>query len=182
MIFEALAIADAFRVRLERREDDRGFFARLYCAQEFSETGIDEVWCQMNNAFNSTRGTIRGLHFQRPPMADAKLVRCLKGKVHDVIVDIRQSSSTFGHSVEVQLDDEGRDMVYVPAGCAHGYQTLTADVELLYLHSAPYSPSHEGGLAWDDPALNITWPLPPAELSDRDRAHPRLADLEPINP
>lgn len=180
MIFEPLAIDGAFRVSPERREDARGFFARMWCAEEFAEVGIVAMWSQVNVACNRVRGTLRGLHFQRPPMADAKLVCCLRGSLLDVIVDLRAGSATYGRAECVPLDDELRGMVFVPAGCAHGYQTLAADVELLYFHSAAYAPAHEGGLHFDDPALAIPWPLPPAEISARDRTHPTLADLEPI--
>lgn len=180
MIFDPLPAEGLFKVRIEKREDARGFFARTFCAEEFAQAGINVQWRQINSAFNQTKGTLRGLHFQRPPKADAKLVRCVRGAIFDVVVDIRGQSPTFGQVNCVELTEDNRDMLYVPAGFAHGYQTLTPDVEMLYLHSADYSRAHEGGLAWDDPGLAIPWPLPPTEVSVRDTAHPTLSDLEPI--
>lgn len=180
MIFDALPPEGLFKIRIEKREDARGFFTRTYCVDEFAAHGIDAHWLQVNTAFNQTKGTLRGLHFQRPPMADAKLVRCVRGAILDVVVDLRAASKTYGTATTIQLTEDSRDMLYVPAGFAHGYQTLTENVEMLYFHSAPYAKPHEGGLAWDDPALNITWPLPPTEVSVRDTGHPRLSDLEPI--
>ncbi|MEL6298359.1 MAG: dTDP-4-dehydrorhamnose 3,5-epimerase family protein [Pseudomonadota bacterium] len=180
MIFCPLHPEGLFRVSIEKREDSRGFLARTFCAEEFSAAGIDVSWCQASTAFNRSQGTLRGLHFQRPPQADAKLVRCVRGAILDVVVDIRLGSATFGQSTAVELTETNRDMIYVPVGFAHGYQTLSSNVELLYFHSAPYSKFHEGGLAWDDPALDIAWPLPPTEVSDRDARHPRLTNLDPI--
>lgn len=182
MIFHALPPQGLFKVSIEKREDARGFFARTFCTREFAEAGIDVTWCQVNSAYNQTKGTLRGLHFQRPPNADAKLVSCVRGAILDVVVDIRAGSSTFGHAICVELTGDNRDLLFVPAGFAHGYQTLTPDVEMLYFHSAPYSKPDEGGLAWDDPTLGIPWPLPPTELSVRDTKHPRLSELDPIVP
>lgn len=180
MIFEPLGPEGLFKIRIEKREDARGFFARVFCKEEFAASGIDVTWAQINSAVNTQQGTLRGLHFQRPPMADAKLVRCVRGAIFDVVVDIRDGSATFGQAVAVELDGDNRDMLYVPPGFAHGYQTLTTEVEMLYLHSKPYSPVHEGGLTWNDPAIGIDWPLPIVELSPRDTRHPLLADLDPI--
>lgn len=180
MIFDALLPRGLFKIRIEKREDARGFFARTFCTEEFENAGIQTNWLQVNSAYNASKGTLRGLHFQRPPMADAKLVRCVRGAILDVVVDIRSGSGTYGHATCVELTEDSRDMLYVPAGFAHGYQTLSENVEMLYFHSAPYSKPHEGGLAWDDPALGITWPLPPTEVSVRDTEHPLLSDLEPI--
>ncbi|MEX1663750.1 MULTISPECIES: dTDP-4-dehydrorhamnose 3,5-epimerase family protein [Thioclava] len=180
MIFHALPPKGLFRVSIEKHGDARGFFARTFCTQEFANAGIDVTWCQVNSAFNRKKGTLRGLHFQRPPMADAKLVRCVRGAILDVVVDIRAGSATFGQATCVELNGDNRDMLFIPAGFAHGYQTLTPDVEMLYFHSAPYSKLDEGGLAWDDPALDIPWLLPPTEVSVRDTGHSRLSELEPI--
>lgn len=180
MIFTELPLAGAYRVELDRREDDRGFFARLFCAKEFSDTGLNTVWMQANNSFNRDAGTLRGLHFQRPPMAEAKLVRCLRGAIWDVIVDLRAGSPTYGQWTALELDENNRTMIYIPPGFAHGFQTLRPDTELLYLHSQFYSPAHEGGLAHDDPALGIPWPLPVVGLSIRDAAFPTLGALEPL--
>lgn len=180
MIFTELPLQGAFRVDLERRGDERGFFARLFCTGEFAEHGLNTTWAQVNNSFSHSVGTVRGLHFQRSPMAEVKLVRCLKGAIWDVIVDLRAGSSTFGQWTALTLDDENRTMIYIPAGFAHGFQTLRPDTELLYFHSQFYSTAHEGGLAHDDPMLGIPWPMPVNGLSARDAAFPQLIALEPL--
>jgi dTDP-4-dehydrorhamnose 3,5-epimerase len=180
MIFHPLAAEGLVKISIEKHEDARGFFARTYCADEFATAGIKVDWVQINTAFNTSRGTLRGLHFQRPPNADAKLVRCVRGAILDVVVDIRAGTTTFGQATCIELTGDNREMLFVPPGFAHGYQTLTPDVEMLYFHSAPYSKSDEGGLAWDDPALDIPWLLPPVDVSIRDTGHPRLSELEPI--
>jgi dTDP-4-dehydrorhamnose 3,5-epimerase len=180
MIFHPLAAEGPVKISIEKHKDARGFFARTYCTDEFSTAGINVDWVQINTAFNKSRGTLRGLHFQRPPHADAKLVRCVRGAILDVVVDIRAGTTTFGQATCIELTGDNREMLFVPPGFAHGYQTLTPDVEILYFHSAPYSKSDEGGLAWDDPALDIPWLLPPVEVSIRDTGHPRLSELEPI--
>jgi dTDP-4-dehydrorhamnose 3,5-epimerase len=180
MKFTPLALSGAFRIDLDRRGDARGFFARLFCREEFAEHGLATDWVQMNTSYSRERGTLRGLHFQRPPMAEAKLVRCLKGAIRDVIVDLRAGSPTYGQHAAIDLDDDNRAMVYIPQGFAHGFQTLTPDAELLYMHSAFYSPAHEGGVHHADPDIGIAWPLPVAEISDRDRNFPFLNALDPI--
>lgn len=180
MIFTALPLSGAFRIELDRREDDRGFFARLFCAREFEAQGLAAVFVQVNTSFSTAAGTLRGLHFQRKPMADAKLVRCLRGAIFDVIVDLRAGSATYGQWTSVELDEDNRAMIYVPQGFAHGFQTLRPDTELLYFHSQFYAPDHEGGLAYNDPQLAIPWPLPVLGLSPRDAAFPTLDALEPV--
>lgn len=180
MKFVPLSLSGAFRVELERRGDARGFFARMFCSGEFADHGLCTSWVQMNTSYSQAKGTLRGLHFQRPPMAEAKLVRCLKGAIYDVIVDLREGSATYGRHEALTLDDDNRSMVYIPQGFAHGFQTLAPDTELLYLHSQVYSPAHEGGLHHADPEIGIAWPLPPSEISERDRGFAPLKDLEPI--
>ena len=182
MIFTPLNLAGAFRVDLDRREDARGFFARMFCADEFAQHGLAQRFVQVNTSFSRMAGTLRGLHFQRPPMAEAKLVRCLKGAIFDVIVDLRAGSPSFGQWTGLELNEDNRSMMYMPKGFAHGFQTLRPDTELLYFHSEFYSPADEGGLNHADPALAIAWPLAPAEVSARDLAHPSLQMLEPITP
>lgn len=154
--------------------DARGSFARLFCARELEPLHLPGPIAQINHSFTAARGTVRGLHFQRPPKAEAKLIRCLKGRVLDVAVDLRRGSPTFLKWHAVELAPENHRAFYLPRGFAHGFQTLTPDCELLYLHTEFYSPEHEGGLRHDDPALAIAWPLPVAELSARDRAHPLI--------
>ena len=180
MKFTPLPLAGAFRIDLEPRGDSRGFFARLFCAEEFAAHGLKSVFVQSNTSFSAARGTLRGLHFQRPPAAEAKLLRCLRGAIFDVIVDLRDGSDTFGRWHGERLDDENRSMIYAPEGFAHGFQTLTDGVEMLYLHSAPYSAPNEGGLRWDDPSVAIEWPLDVTEQSARDAGFPTLDALEPI--
>jgi dTDP-4-dehydrorhamnose 3,5-epimerase len=180
MRFTELPLAGAFRVELEPRGDTRGFFARLFCAEEFAAHGLATDWVQCNTSFTAEQGTLRGLHFQRPPMAETKLLRCIRGAIFDVIVDLRAGSPTFGRWHGERLDDQNRTMICVPQGFAHGFQTLTPDVEMLYFHSAPYSAAHEGGLRWDDARVAVDWPLGVTEVSARDAAFPTLDQLEPI--
>jgi dTDP-4-dehydrorhamnose 3,5-epimerase len=178
--FTELPLAGAFRVELEPRGDARGFFARLFCAEEFAAHGLATGWVQCNTSFTAAQGTVRGLHFQRPPMAETKLLRCIRGAIFDVIVDLRAGSPTFGRWHGERLDDQNRMMICVPEGFAHGFQTLTPDVEMLYFHSALYSAAHEGGLRWDDARVAVNWPLGVTEMSARDAAFPGLEALEPI--
>jgi dTDP-4-dehydrorhamnose 3,5-epimerase len=178
--FTPLPLTGAFRVDLEPRGDERGFFARLFCTAEFGVLGLKTQWAQCNTSFSAEPGALRGLHFQRPPMAEVKMVRCLRGAVWDVIVDLREGSATFGHWHGERLDEANRAMIYIPEGFAHGFQTLTAGVEMLYFHSAPYSAAHEGGLRWDDPTVAVNWPHPVTVTSARDAALPTLENLESI--
>jgi dTDP-4-dehydrorhamnose 3,5-epimerase len=180
MKFTPLPLAGAFRIDIEPKGDSRGFFSRLFCADEFLENGLNNNWIQCNVSFSAQAGTVRGLHFQRPPMSEVKLVRCVHGAIWDVIVDLRDSSPTFGCWHGEILDENNRAMIYAPEGFAHGFQTLTDDVEMLYFHSTRYSAPHEGGLRWDDPAVNIKWPLNVANISRRDREFPTLDNMEPI--
>jgi dTDP-4-dehydrorhamnose 3,5-epimerase len=180
MNFCALPLSGAFEITLEKHEDERGFFARIYCEEEFSAQGLNTSWVQMNMSFNRAKATLRGLHFQREPGAEIKLVRCLAGQVCDVIVDLRAGSPTFGHHCAVTLDAGAGNAIYIPKGLAHGFQTLTGDCTLQYAHSTPYKPGFEGGINALDPDLGINWPLPPAQMSDRDRALGPLKDSDPL--
>lgn len=180
MKFLPLPLDGAYRIEMERRGDERGFFARAFCIEEFAAQGLETNWAQCNISFSAQAGTVRGLHFQRPPMAEVKLVRCVRGAIWDVIVDLRSGSPTFGRWHGERLDDDNRSMVYIPHGFAHGFQTLTSDVEMLYFHSASYSPAHEGGLRWNDHSVAIEWPLALTEQSQRDAGFPDLKSLEPI--
>lgn len=180
MIFTELRLKGAFQIDLEQKHDERGFFARVYCARDFADHGIDFRPVQANDSFSALAGTLRGMHFQRAPMTEAKLLRCLSGAIFDVIVDLRLGSNTFGEWTSVTLNQDNRTMLYIPAGFAHGFQTLRPNTELLYLHSEFHAPGHEGGLAHDDPALGIPWPLPIVALSSRDSTFPKLADLRPL--
>ena len=180
MIFTPLPLPGAYRIDLDRREDDRGFFARAFCADEFAAQGLETDFVQSNISFNRVEGTLRGLHFQRAPKTEAKLVRCLRGAIFDVIVDLRAGSPSYGQWTGIDLDDVERAMIYIPAGLAHGFQTLRPDTELLYQHTEFYSPEHEAGLAHNDLHLGIPWPRPVTGLSPRDAAFPTLNALDPV--
>ena len=170
MKFTPTDLQDAVTIELEKRADERGFFARTFCAEEFGRAGLATAFPQSNHSRNRTKGTLRGMHFQRPPAGEVKLVRVVRGAIHDVIVDIRPASPSFGRWQGFDLDAEGGRMLYVPAGFAHGFQTLEDDTDVTYMVSHPYAPGAEGGLRWDDPLLAIRWPLPVAAISDKDAA------------
>ena len=177
---EPLAIADVRLVHLDRHGDDRGHFMETYDTQAFADVGIDTVFVQDALSVSAPAGTLRGLHFQAPPRAQAKLVRVARGRAFDVVVDMRRGGETFGRHVAVVLADDGRQL-FVPAGFAHGFLTLEPDTEIIYKLSDHYAPETAGGIQWDDPALGIDWPLGGREplLSDRDSTWPPLAELGP---
>lgn len=156
-------------------EDARGAFARFFCAEELAELNLPGPPVQINHSLTRTVGAVRGLHFQRPPKAEAKIIRCLRGRVFDVAVDIRKDSPTFLKWHAVELSAANMLAYHLPQGFAHGFQVLEPDSELLYLHTEFYNPEHEGGLRHDDPALAISWPLPACDLSARDAEHPLLS-------
>lgn len=180
MIFNPLPLNGAFEVLLQPREDARGFFSRFFCEEEFSGQGLNTHWAQMNLSLTRGLGSLRGLHFQRGDAADIKLVRCLRGRVFDVIVDLREGSSGFGQYIGVELDAERRNAIYIPKGFAHGFQTLAEEAELQYFHSHPYAPDHEGGVNLMDSDLAIKWPLPQAKMSERDKTLPALTEISPL--
>ena len=175
MIFTELALRGAFIVDMEPRKDERGFFARSFCREEFHRQGLKTGVAQCNVSVNRRKGTLRGMHYQIPPKAEAKLVRCTRGAVHDVIVDLRESSPTWGRWVSMELSEGNSRMLYVPEGFAHGFQTLVDGTEVFYQMFEAYSPEHARGARWDDPALGIGWPLPDPIVSAGDRAFPLLA-------
>ena len=172
MRFTPLPLAGACLIDLEKRGDDRGFFARFFCEDEFARHGLCEKFAQINNSLTAKKGTLRGMHYQLPPAAEVKVVRCIRGALFDVILDLRPHSPTFGQSFGAELSAENRTMMYVPEGFAHGFVTLEADTEALYLVTAPYAPAAERGIRFDDPKFGIRWPVPPVELSDKDRKWP----------
>lgn len=178
MIFRALDLSGAFLLEPERLEDERGFFARTFCRREFEAHGLDPDVVQCSLSFNRRRGTLRGMHWQAAPAEEAKLVRAVRGAVHDVIVDVRPGSATLGRHAAVRLDAENRLALYVPPGFAHGFQTLADGTELLYQMSAFHAPEHARGFRFDDPELGIRWPLPVAAISERDRRLPDFAHRE----
>jgi dTDP-4-dehydrorhamnose 3,5-epimerase len=159
----------------DRRADDRGFFARTWCEREFAARGLAAAWVQCNVSFNRKAGTLRGLHYQADPHPEAKLVRCTMGAAFDVVADLRPDSPTYRRWAAVELTADNRRMVYVPAGCAHGFQTLCDDTELFYQMSETYYPELARGVRWDDPALGVEWPAcADRVISDRDRNLPGL--------
>jgi dTDP-4-dehydrorhamnose 3,5-epimerase len=178
MVFTETPLGGAFVLDVEERRDSRGLFARTFCRKEFEEHGLDGELVQANLSFNHRKGTLRGLHFQFPPAAESKLVRCTRGAVLDVIVDLRPESPTFLQHASAELTADNRRSLFVPARFAHGYQVLEDETEVAYLTGAYYAPAHEGGLPYDDPRLAIEWPLPVADLSDRDRRWTTLDTVE----
>lgn len=176
MIFTATPLAGAVVIEPERFEDERGFFARSFCAREFEAHGLNPRIAQCSFSFTRKKGTLRGLHFQRPPHAEARLVRCTAGALYDVIVDLRPDSLTFRRHFGIELSARNRKMLYVPEGCAHGFQTLEDDTEALYQMSEFYVPDAAAGVRWNDPAFGITWPLAVTVISERDRTCPDFRD------
>lgn len=159
-------------VQRQVREDHRGFLSRFYCADDFREAGVFKSLVQINHTLTCHVGAVRGLHFQRPPHAETKMVSCLKGEIFDVAVDLRPDSPNFLQWYGEILSASNRKSLLIPEGFAHGFQALTGDCELIYLHTAAYHPQSEGGLNVADPKVNIAWPLPINDLSERDRNHP----------
>ena len=174
MEFVPTPIAGLFEVRLDVHSDRRGRFKRHYCERAFADAGLMTRVAQVNHSVTLGRGSVRGLHFQRPPQAEDKLVSCTYGRVFDVAVDLRRGSPTYLRWAAVELDESVA--FHIPKGCAHGFQTLSEEAHLVYLHSEFYAPESEGGIRYDDPALAIQWPLEAANLSDRDLSFPAVTD------
>jgi dTDP-4-dehydrorhamnose 3,5-epimerase len=179
MIFEATKLSDAKLIRPELRSDDRGFFARTMCEAEFSAHGLNANFVQQNTSRSKHTGTIRGMHFQIAPDAEDKFIRCIEGSIYDVIVDLRTKSLTFMQYAGFTLSAGNRDMLYVPKGFAHGFQTLHDDTEVTYLATASYAPASERGLRYDDPMLAIKWPATVTNITDKDRNWPLLDSRNP---
>jgi dTDP-4-dehydrorhamnose 3,5-epimerase len=172
MIFTETALQGAYLVGLKKIEDERGFFARGWCQKEFEATGLNPNMVQINIGMSFKKGTLRGMHYQEAPYAEAKLVRCTRGAICDVIIDLRPRSPTHGQWIAINLSADNHQMLYSPEGFAHGYQTLTDDAELYYMTSAFYVPSAARGVRYDDPAFAIQWPLPVSVISKSDRQWP----------
>jgi dTDP-4-dehydrorhamnose 3,5-epimerase len=168
MIFTETPIPGAFLIDLEKRGDDRGFFARGFCEKEFAAHRLATRFVQVNNSLSAQRGTLRGMHYQLAPRAETKLVRCIRGALYDLILDLRPGSATFGQSFGAELTAENRRMMYVPKGFAHGFITLAEDTEAFYFVDEFYAPEHERGVRWNDPEFNLRWPIAPIVLSDKD--------------
>lgn len=175
MIFRETPLTGAFIVEVERHEDERGFFARSFCREEFARHGIDAEVAQCNVSYNAQRGTLRGLHWQREPHQEGRLVRCTAGAIFDAIVDLRPESPTFTHALSVVLSAEERNQVWVPKGFAHGFLTLAAGCEVSYQMSVPYAPGHDAGYRYDDPTFAIPWPEQVRVVSERDLALPHFS-------
>ena len=171
MIFHETKIPGAFEIHLEPKRDERGFFARTWCQKEFESNGLNPRLVQCSVSFNARRGTLRGMHFQAAPSAEAKLVRCTKGSIYDVVLDLRAQSPTFKQWIGVVLTAENRNMVYVPEGCAHGFLTLRDDTEVFYQISEFYNAESARGVRWDDPAFGIVWPEKVKVISQRDQSY-----------
>lgn len=172
MIFQPTPLEGAYIITPERLHDERGFFARTWCATDFRERGLTASLAQCSISFNARKGTLRGLHFQEAPAEQAKLVRCTRGAIYDVIVDLRAGSATFKKWIGVDLTEENREMLFVAAGFAHGFQTLCDDAEVFYQMSASYAPARERGVRWNDPAFGVVWPLDVSVISPRDASYP----------
>ena len=169
MIFTETKLAGAYVIEPERLEDERGFFARIFCAETFAERGLMAEFPQCSVSCNDVKGTLRGMHYQTPPHAEAKLVRCTMGKIWDVIIDLRPTSPTYAKWYGVEMSEDNRKMIYIPEGFAHGFQTLTDNSEIYYQISNSYHPESARGVMWDDPAFQIDWPLPVSKIGNRDR-------------
>jgi dTDP-4-dehydrorhamnose 3,5-epimerase len=175
--FLPTALAGAYVIEQERHADERGFFARTWCAQEFERNGLEPTLAQCSVSFNHRRATLRGLHYQAPPFAEVKLVRCTRGALYDVAVDLRPDSPTFRRWVSVELTEDNGRALYIPRGFAHGFYTLVDGTEVAYQISTPYRPEAARGLRWDDPFHGVVWPGPVEVIAPRDRDYPTV-DLD----
>ena len=171
MLFTETSLKGCYLIDIEPLEDERGWFVRTYCKNEFNTIGHSKEWVQLNHSLTRLKGTIRGMHYQLPPFSEIKLVRCIAGSVYDVIIDLRKGSHTFLNYFGAELSSKNKKMIYIPEGFAHGFQTLTDDCELIYHHSQFYSPGVEAGIKYDDTKVNIEWPLPVKSVSARDNSH-----------
>lgn len=176
MIFTETKLRGAYIIDIERREDSRGFFARVFCQNEFADHGLKPIIAQANIAYNRKKGTVRGMHFQFPPAPETKLVRCTRGAILDIIVDLRPESPTYLQHISVELSAENSRALYVPERFAHGYQALADDTETSYQVGEFYTPGSEGGLLHNDPQLGLRWPLPVSVISDKDKIWKPLSE------
>lgn len=174
MLFRDTSLKGVFEINLERKVDERGFFARTWCQEEFALNGLTSRLVQCSISFNSLKGTLRGMHYQHMPHAETKLVRCTAGSVYDVVLDLRPNSPTFKRWIGIMLTAADRNMIYVPEGCAHGFQTMDDETEVFYQMSEFYNPESARGVRWDDPAFKISWPAPVEVISERDRTYPNF--------
>lgn len=177
MIFRRMSIEGLYVIELERHQDRRGFFARTFCEDEFREHGLNTYWPQCNMSHSNLQGTVRGIHYQSEPEPDAKLIRVTRGRIFCAAVDLRLDGGNFGRRLIWNLDSEDGVMLYVPAGCGFGFQTLSDDTEISYQMSVRYRPNLTRGVRWNDPDLDICWPLVPTSISEADATWPLMADL-----
>ena len=177
MVFNKTKLNDAYVLDVEKREDTRGYFARVWCQKELEAHGLNSALAQANISFNKKKGTVRGMHYQLPPHREVKLVRCVRGKIYDVIIDLRTESSTYKKTFGIELSPKNGKMLYVPEGFAHGYQTLEDNSEVLYWVSQFYAPGSEGGVRWNDPVFQINWPVNQnVIISEKDGSWPNFED------
>jgi dTDP-4-dehydrorhamnose 3,5-epimerase len=169
VIFTPTPLPGAFLIALEKKGDDRGFFARAFCENEFGQHGLASHFCQVNNSLSAHKGTLRGMHYQLAPRAETKVVRCIRGALYDMILDLRPGSTTFGRSFGAELSAENRHMMYVPKGFAHGFLTLSDNAEAFYFVDEFYSPDHERCIRYNDPKFALRWPENPIVISDKDK-------------
>ena len=169
MVFEETPLKGAWLIDLEKRGDERGFFARVFCEKEFAAHGLATRFVQVNDSLSAQKGTLRGMHYQLAPASEVKIVRCIRGWLWDVVLDVRAGSPTFGQWFGAELSAENRLAMYCPAGFAHGFLTLEPDTESFYLASHAYAPAHERGIRWNDPRFGIEWPIEPSVVSDKDQ-------------
>ena len=172
MIFEKTKLNDVRIIKLETLTDKRGFFARSWCKKEFLDQGLVSECVQTNISFNKMKGTLRGMHYQKDPYAEVKLVRCIRGAIYDVVIDLRQQSYTYLDWMCVELNEDNRDMLYIPKGFAHGFLTLKDNTEVYYQMSEYYNPSAAHGLRYDDPTFKIKWPLAVKQIAEKDKSWP----------
>jgi len=176
MIFKPTEMEGSYVISISPIMDERGWFARTFCKDEFNEKGLNTEWVQMNHSFTKEKGTVRGMHFQKPPYAEVKLIRCIAGKVFDVMVDLRKNSATFLQWFGVELSAQNKKMIYIPEGFAHGFQSLEDDSELVYMHSKLYEKNAEGAIRYNDEKVHINWPYAVTNISKRDNEHSLLPE------
>ncbi len=175
MIIKPTIISDVFVFEYEPHQDERGYFTRIFCQNDFKKAGIDFIIKQVSQSFNAKKGTVRGMHFQKEPFREQKIVQCLRGAIYDVVVDVRENSPTYRKWIAQRLTEENKKLIYIPAGCAHGFQTLSDGSEVQYIMSEFYSPENYTGLRWDDPLLNIQWPeVEMRIMSEQDKNWPLI--------
>ncbi len=176
MVFKETKLKGAYIIEIKKIEDERGFFGRSFCRKELTEHGLKGDIVQANTSFSNTKGTLRGMHYQVAPYEEAKIIRCVRGAMYDVIIDLRPGSSSFRQWTGTELTSDNYRMLYVPEGFAHGFLTLTDNVEVYYNVTAFYTPGTERGIRWNDPAFNIEWPFDPVVISEKDLNHPVFSD------